>query len=82
MPMILHIDDNTYAKNSLGLLMLDEALQILIKNGELDKNKLINAITKAKNELFKLNQDNDDNLLKMRLFMTAHTLQCRYLELT
>ncbi|WP_432480783.1 hypothetical protein [Moraxella sp. ZY200743] len=82
MPMILHIDDNTYAKNSLGLLMLDEALQILIKNGELDKNKLINAITKAKNELFKLNQDNDDNLLKMRPFMTAHTLQCRYLELT
>ncbi len=82
MPMILHIDDNTDAKNSLGLLMLDEALQILIKNGELDKDKLINAITQAKDDLFELNQDNDDNLLKMRLFMTAHTLQCRYLELT
>ncbi|UXZ04836.1 hypothetical protein [Moraxella nasicaprae] len=81
MPMILHIDDNTDAKNSLGLLMLDEALQILIKNGELDKDKLINAIAQAKDELFKLNKDSDDNLLKMRLFMTAHTLQCRYVEL-
>lgn len=82
MPMILHIDDNTDAKNSLGMLMLDEALQILIKNGELDKEKLATAIMTAKDDLFKLNQDNDDHLLKMRLFMTAHTLQCRYLELT
>lgn len=82
MPMMIHIDDNTDAKNSLGLLMLDEALQILIKRGELDKEKLANAIMTAKDDLFKLNQDNDDHLLKMRLFMTAHTLQCRYLELT
>lgn len=82
MPMMIHIDDNTDAKNSLGLLMLDEALQILIKRGELDKEKLANAIMAAKDDLFKLNQDNDDHLLKMRLFMTAHTLQCRYLELT
>ncbi|STZ63807.1 Uncharacterised protein [Moraxella lacunata] len=82
MPMILHIDDKTDAKNSLGLLMLDEALQILIKRGELDKEKLATAIITAKDDLFKLNQDNDDDLLKMRLFMTAHTLQCRYLELT
>lgn len=82
MPMILHIDDNTDAKNSLGMLMLDEALQILIKRGELDKEKLANAIMTAKDDLFKLNQDNDDDMMKMRLFMTAHTLQCRYLELT
>lgn len=82
MPMILHIDDNTDAKNSLGLLMLDEALQILIKRGELDKEKLATAIMTAKDDLFKLNQDNDDDMMKMRLFMTAHTLQCRYLELT
>lgn len=82
MPMILHIDDNTDAQYSLPILLLDEALQILIKNGELDKEKLATAIMTAKDDLFKLNQDNDDNLLKMRLFMTAHTLQCRYLELT
>ncbi len=62
--------------------MLDEALQILIKRGELDKEKLATAIMKAKDDLFKLNQDNDDHLLKMRLFMTAHTLQCRYRKLT
>lgn len=53
----------------------------LNQNGELGKDKLINAIAQAKDGLFKLNQDNDDNLLKMRLFMTAHTLQCRYVEL-
>lgn len=82
MPMMIHIDDNTDAKNSLGLLMLDEALQILIKRGELDKEKPATVIMTAKDDLFKLNQDNDDHLLKMRLFMTAHTLQCRYLELT
>lgn len=82
MPMMIHIDDNTDAKNSLGMLMLDEALQILIKRGELDKEKLANAIMTAKDDLFKLNQDNDDDMMKMRLFMTAHTLQCRYLELT
>ena len=82
MPMILHIDDNTDAKNSLGILLLDEALQILMKRGELDKEKLANAITQAKDDLFKLNQDNDDDMMKMRLFMTDHTLQCRYLNLT
>lgn len=82
MPMILHIDDSTDAKNSLSMLLLDEALQILIKRGELDKEKLANAIMRAKDDLFALNQDNDDDMMKMRLFMTAHTLQCRYLELT
>ena len=82
MPMILHIDDNTDAKNSLGLLMLDEALQILIKRGELNKEKLATAIMTAKDDLFKLNQDNDDDMMKMQLFMIAHTLQCRYLKLT
>lgn len=82
MPMILHIDDKTDAQYSLPMLLLDDAIKILIKNGELDKDKLINAITKAKDDLFKLNQDNDDDLLKIRLFMIAHTLQCRYLELT
>nr|DAQ58007.1 MAG TPA: hypothetical protein [Caudoviricetes sp.] len=37
MPMILHIDDNTDAQYFLPMLLLDEDLQILIKNGELDK---------------------------------------------
>ena len=35
--MILHIDDNTDAQYFLPMLLLDEDLQILIKNGELDK---------------------------------------------
>lgn len=82
MPMILHIDDNTDAQYFLPMLLLDEDLQILIKNGELDKEKPATVIMTAKDDLFKLNQDNDDHLLKMRLFMTAHTLQYRYLELT
>ena len=82
MPMILHIDDNTDAKNSLGLIMLDEALQILIKRGELNKEKLATAIMRARDDLFKLNQDNDDDMMKMQLFMIDHTLQCHYLKLT
>ncbi|OOS08070.1 hypothetical protein SAMN02745664_101276 [Moraxella cuniculi DSM 21768] len=82
MPMILHIDDNTDAQYSLSMLLLDDAIKILINNGELDKEKLAKAIMTAKDDLFELNKDNDDNLLKMRLFMIAHTLQCRYLELT
>lgn len=42
---------------------------------------LANAIGQAKDELFELNKDNDDHLMKMALFMNANTLQSRYLAL-
>lgn len=82
MVMKIQIDDESHEHYTLSVLLLDEAIKILIKNGELDKDKLADAITQAKDDLFTLNKDNNDNMLKMRLFMIAHTLQCRYLELT
>lgn len=81
MPYTIQIDDKAEATNSLGILLLDEAIKVLIANGDLDKDKLASAIIKAKDDLFELNKDNDDDLLKMRLFMVAHTLQGRYLKL-
>lgn len=82
MVMKIQIDDENHEHYTLSVLLLEEAIQILIKDGSLNKDKLANAIEQAKDDLFKLNQNNDDNLLKMRLFMITHTLQCRYLELT
>lgn len=78
----IQIDDESHEHYTLSVLLLDEAIQMLIKNGNLDKEKLANAVCQAKDELLELNKDNADNLMKMRLFMIAHTLQCRYLELT
>lgn len=80
--MKIQIDDESHEHYTLSVLLLDEAIKILIKNGELDKDKLADAITQAKDDLFTLNKDNNDNMLKIRLFMIAHTLQCRYLDLT
>lgn len=81
MVMQIHIDDDKYQTYTLSVLLLDEALQHLIKNDDLDKEKLAQAIDKAKDNLLKLNQNNDDYLAKMSLMMNANTLQCRYLEL-
>lgn len=81
MVMQIHIDDDKHQTYTLSVLLLDEALQHLIKNGDLDKEKLAQAIDKAKDDLLKLNQNNDDYLAKMSLMMNANTLQCRYLEL-
>lgn len=81
MSITIQIDDDKHQNNTLSVLLLDEAIQILIKNGELDKEKLINAIEQAKDELLELNKDNDDDLTKMALFMNANSLQSRYLAL-
>lgn len=81
MPITIQIDDDKHQNNTLSVLLLDETIQILIKNGELDKEKLVNAIGQAKDELLELNKDNHDNLTKMALFMNAQTLQSRYLTL-
>lgn len=77
----IQIDDEKHEHYTLSVLLLDEAIQILVKNGNLNKEKLANAIGQAKDELFELNQDNDDHLMKMALFMNANTLQSRYLAL-
>lgn len=81
MSITIQIDDDKHQNYTLSVLLLDEAIQILIKNGELDKEKLINAIEQAKDELLELNKDNDDDLTKMALFMNANSLQSRYLAL-
>lgn len=82
MPITIQIDDDKHQNYTLSVLLLDEAIQTLLKNGSLDKEKLVNAIGQAKDELLELNKDNHDNLTKMALFMNAQTLQSRYLELT
>lgn len=80
MPITIQIDDK-HQNYTLSVLLLDEAIQTLLKNGSLDKEKLVNAIGQAKDELLELNKDNHDNLTKMALFMNAQTLQSRYLAL-
>lgn len=81
MPITIQIDDDKHKNYTLSVLVLDEAIQIMIKNGELDKQQLAKAIEQAKDELLELNKDNHDNLTKMALFMNAQTLQSRYLTL-
>lgn len=80
-PTIIHIDDDKEATHTISVLLLDDALKLLIKNGDLDKEKLANTINIAKDELFELNKNSDDNLMKMAIFMNANTLQIRYLTL-
>lgn len=77
----IQIDDENHEHYTLSVLLLDEAIKILINNGEIDKQSLSNAICQAKDELFELNKNNPDHLAKMQLAMTANTLQNRYLEL-
>lgn len=79
--MRIQIDDHKHATHTLSMLLLDDALGMLIKDGELDALKLCRAIDTAKEKLFGLNQDNDDTLTKMSIVVTAHALQCRYLAL-
>lgn len=81
MPITIQIDDDKHQNYTLSVLFLDEAIQTLLKNGSLDKEKLVNAIGQAKDELLELNKDNHDNLTKMALFMNANSLQSRYLAL-
>lgn len=81
MPITIQIDDDKHQNYTLSVLLLDEAIQTLLKNGSLDKEKLVNAIGQAKDELLELNKDNHDNLTKMALLMNANSLQSRYLAL-
>lgn len=81
MVTVVNIDNDKHATYTMSVLLLDDAIKTLIANGELDKEKLASAIDKAKDNLFKLNQNNNDYVMKMSLLANANTLKCRYLAL-
>lgn len=79
--MTLQLTEKEQQDYTLSLVLLNEAVQLLVKNGDLDVHKLTAAIDVVKDEIQSLNHTKDMEI-KGLIFKNAKAIQNHYLSLT